>query len=334
MTPLIDSAQSVTGTQRVFARWLRLENGDDAHLAGELAALLQGAGRWHGQRVYVKPNFTAPVYRPGVTTSPRVLAALVEALCRIEARPVIIESDGSLNSWTADEAFDSHGVRDLERRFGVVAVNLTREATVRTNLLGRRRRQISIELPRRLMNEPGILFSVPVLKTHAFTMITLGLKNLWGCIPSPQRLLYHSVLPDVLSGLLSLWGPGWSLIDGSWAMDGFGPIHGNVFPLHVLLLSSPILAGDVLASRFMGVEVESASHLRYALTQHGMPRVENDPEMICPVGAMRTFRPRGDLLQHLAQIVFHSQALSRLVYLSPLAHLKSRLVRAVRGPLF
>jgi uncharacterized protein (DUF362 family) len=334
MTPLIDTPRLATSTQQVFARWLHIQNGDDARLAGELAALLGGAGRWRGQRVYVKPNFTAPIYRPGVTTSPRVLAALVEALCCLEAQPVIIESDGSLNLWTADEAFNSHGVRDLERRFGVVAVNLTRDATVRMNLPGRRGRQIPIELPRRLMDEPGILFSVPVLKTHAFTTVTLGLKNLWGCIPNPHRLLYHAVLPEVLSSMLSLWGPGWSLIDGTWAMDGFGPLHGDVFPLDTLLLSSPILAGDVLASRFMGIEAESASYLRYALTQHGMPLVENDPEIIAEVGAMRSFRPRGDLLQHLAQIVFHSQALSRLVYLSPLAHLKSRIVRAVRGPLF
>jgi uncharacterized protein (DUF362 family) len=284
--------------------------------------------------VYVKPNFTAPAYRPGVTTSPEVLGALVDALCRLGARPIIVESDGSLDSWTADQAFEGHGVRRLERQFGVIAVNLSREPTVRTTLPGRRGDGISIELPRRLMREPGILFSVPVLKTHAFTTVTLGLKNLWGCIPSSKRLLYHARLPEVLSGMLALWGPGWSLIDGTWAMDGFGPIHGDVFPLNVLLLTTPLLVGDILGSRFMGIDEGSVLHLQYALRMHGSPEWEADGQGDLHEVAYRRFQPRGDLLQHVAQIVFHSRALTRLVYLSPLASLKNHLVRIARRPSF
>ncbi len=315
-----------------FARWLRVGTAGSPPLADELTSCLRGADSWAGRTVYVKPNFTAPAYRPGVTTSPEVLEAVVEALCRLGARPVIVESDGSLDSWTADEAFEGHGVRRLEQEFGVAAVNLSREPTVRSMLSGRRGDEISVELPRRLLEEPGILFSVPVLKTHAFTTVTLGLKNLWGCIPSSKRLLHHARLAEVLSGMLALWGPGWSLIDGTWAMDGFGPIHGDVLPLNVLLLSAPLLAGDVLGTRFMGIDERSVPYLQYALRRHGVPAWGSGGEPAAPAVACRRFRPRGDLLQRIAQVIFHSRTLTRLTYLSPLARLKNHLVRMARKP--
>jgi len=314
-----------------FAKWLQIHPPGGPRLADELVCELRGADTWQARTVYVKPNFTAPTYRQGITTSPEVLGALVEALCRLGACPVIIESDGSLSSWTADQAFDGHGVRELEGQFGVRAINLTREPTVCTRLPGGSRASIPIELPRRLIEEPGVLFSVPVLKTHAFTTVTLGLKNLWGCIPSPQRLLYHARLPEVLSGMLGLWGPGWSLIDGTWAMDGFGPIHGDVFRLNILLLSSPLLVGDILGSRFMGINEQTVPYLRYALKAQAVPPVAHDLLKDAPTAACRRFRPSGDMLQRVAQVIFHSRMLTRLVYLSPLATVKNRLVRMARG---
>lgn len=117
----------------------------------------------------------------------------------------------------------------MERQFGIQAVNLTREPTAQTVLPGKRGRAIKIDLPRRLMEMPGILFSVPVLKTHAFTVVTLGLKNLWGCIPSPHCLLYHACLPEVLSGVLMRWGPGWSLTDGAWVWTDSGRFTATCF---------------------------------------------------------------------------------------------------------
>ncbi len=318
----------------IFVQWLKIEPAGGPPLADQLTSCLRGADSWAGQIVYVKPNFTAPAYRPGVTTSPEVLAAIIEALCRLGAWPIIIESDGSLDSWTADQAFEGHGVRRLEQQFGVPAVNLSREPSVRTLLPGRREDEIPVELPRRLMEKPGILFSVPVLKTHAFTTVTLGLKNLWGCIPSSKRLLHHARLPEVLSGMLALWGPGWSLIDGTWAMDGFGPIHGDVFPLNLLLLSAPLLVGDILGSRFMGIDERSVPYLQYALRVHGTPMFGGHREVQAPAVACRRFQAKGDLLQHVAQIIFHSRALTRLVYLSPLANLKNHLVRLARKPPF
>jgi uncharacterized protein (DUF362 family) len=330
MMPLARGKPSASEARRPFVKWFDASVLDGSRLADELVVSLDGADAWQARTVYVKPNFTAPVYRQGVTTSPEVLRALIDALCRLGARPVIVESDGSLESWTAEQAFEGHGVRQMERQFGIPAINLTAEATVRTTLPGRHGRPIHIELPRRLMDEPGILFSVPVLKAHAFTTVTLGLKNLWGCIPSPRRLLYHARLPEVLSGILGLWGPGWSLIDGTWAMDGFGPIYGDVFRQNVLLLSSPLLAGDLLGSRFMGIDVRSVAHLRYALEAHTLPSLtqnfaENLPKVVC-----RRFQPRGDLLQRVAQVVFHSRMLTQLVYLSPLATVKNRLVHIAR----
>ena len=60
--------------------------------------------------IVIKPNLTYPFHKPGVTTSPRIIRAVVEASKDYSDHITIVESDGGCNSWTADEAFAGHGI--------------------------------------------------------------------------------------------------------------------------------------------------------------------------------------------------------------------------------
>ena len=61
--------------------------------------------------VFIKPNFTFPSYKAGVTTNPELLDAILSKIKNRAQRIIVGESNGGMNSFTADEAFRGHDNR-------------------------------------------------------------------------------------------------------------------------------------------------------------------------------------------------------------------------------
>lgn len=285
-----------------------------------------------GARIAIKPNFTYPRYKQGATTSPALLKALVKILSRRTSNISIVESDGGLDAWTADHAFEGHGITKLAKSFGVRPVNLSRSDLVEMRLPVPGK-NITLSLPRLLLDQTDIFITVPVLKTHTQTGVSLGIKNLWGCIPTTKRLLYHSMLPEILVGLVKLFRPVLSIIDATWAMDGLGPMYGDVIKTDCLLISNNLGAGEITGCRAMGIDFSNIRHLRLAQT-HGILPDENLITYNRPPDSVIThcFRPKRDLRQTLVHYgPFRSRVLSRLIYLSPLSAVKDRIL-SFAGP--
>ena len=135
-----------------------------------VAAAFQGAGLdkllRSNARVAIKPNFTYPYHKPGVTTSPEVLRELVRLIHQSTDKIVIVETDGGYGAWQAAEAFQGHGLADLRREFGVRAVNLNEEPSERIDFKVRHRR-CRLPLPVRLLHETDVFITVPVPKIHS-----------------------------------------------------------------------------------------------------------------------------------------------------------------------
>ena len=86
-------------------------------------------------RVFVKPNFTFPHYKEGVTTNPQFLKYLLEIL-KSKADTVILgESDGGNHSFRAEDSFQGHNIYQICRENGVELVNLS---TLPTETIGSR----------------------------------------------------------------------------------------------------------------------------------------------------------------------------------------------------
>lgn len=283
-------------------------------------------------RLAIKPNFTYPRYKQGVTTSPALLEALVRVFSARTGHISIVESDGALRAWTAEEAFRAHGLEELSRRYGVRTVNLTHADKAETPIPGCDGR-IRIELPRILLEETDVLVTVPVLKTHTHTRVSLGLKNLWGCIPSIHRLLYHYALNDILVGLARLFRPKMSVLDGIWGLDGLGPMYGDPIYLNTFVVSADLGAGEIVGCRLMGIDHRGVEHLRRAERAGLLPAEEsielNTP--LTPEMVSHRFTPKQDLRQFLAYYLsFKSPNLAWLVYISPLSKVKDAVVRVLQ----
>ena len=70
-------------------------------------------------RVALKPNFTYPYYKTGVTTSPLVIRETVKLLREYTDQIAIVETDGGYGAWQVQEAFAGHGIYQLKKEFGI-----------------------------------------------------------------------------------------------------------------------------------------------------------------------------------------------------------------------
>ncbi len=184
-----------------------------------------------GARVFLKPNFTWKAPVNGVTTTPAFLEEAVSALRAWTEDLTIGESDGGYHSFRAEEAFASHGVYGLRDRYGVKVVNLSTLPVVR-RALKVAGRDVSVELPRLLLEEVDVFVTLPVPKVHAMTRVSLGYKNQWGCQPGTMRLRNHPEFARKIVAINRLIRPRLALYDGTYfldltGLDDAGP-HGGV----------------------------------------------------------------------------------------------------------
>src|SRR5665647_1909036 len=63
--------------------------------------------------VFIKPNFTFPYYKEGVTTNPLVIRCLLELVKDNASRVIVGESDGGNRSFTAEQAFKGHDMYEI-----------------------------------------------------------------------------------------------------------------------------------------------------------------------------------------------------------------------------
>jgi uncharacterized protein (DUF362 family) len=253
--------------RRVFASFI----GSD--LAAAIAGSLEGAGilgRIAPQsRIALKPNFTYPFHRPGVTTSPAVLRETVRILRQCTPHIAVVESDGGYGAWAASEAFAGHGLYSLRDEFGVELVNLGEEEKEPISFPARRK-DYQVPLPKRLLHDTDLLLSMPVPKIHCMTGLTLAYKNQWGCIPDSMRLRRHFIFDDAIVAINRALRPA-VLADGSYFLDRNGPMEGDPVPMGLVLAASDAGAFDRYVSELMDFSWRRVSHLRRAAALGDMP---------------------------------------------------------------
>lgn len=233
----------------------------EASVRAALDALSGSVSFARGERVFLKPNLTYPTHRPGVTTSPRFLRAVLACLTDLGVRPVVGEGDGGYGAWSADVAFDGHGLRSLCREFGAELVNLS-TAPRREVELPAGKETYRVALPVLLLDEIDAFVTLPVPKIHAMTHYSGAVKNQWGCIPDPMRLKRHPDFPRLIWAVNARLAPRLVLGDGQYMLDRNGPLWGEPVYMNRVIAADDILAFDVaVTSRLMGIEPRGVPYL-------------------------------------------------------------------------
>jgi len=242
-------------------------------LAEAVAKALDDAGLLKrldsSSRIALKPNFTYPYFKEGVTTSPNAIRETVKVLRDYTSHIALVETDGGYGAWLANEAFSGHGVNDLAKEFGIEIVNLCDEPQRLIDFQAGNR-TYRLPLPVRLLEHTDLLISMPVPKIHCMTGLSLAYKNQWGCIPDTMRLRRHYIFDAAIVAINRALRPA-VLADGTWFLDQTGPMEGHPVRMDLVIAASDAGTFDRYVSELMGYPWQRVSHLRCAAALGDMP---------------------------------------------------------------
>lgn len=221
----------------------------------------------HGDNYVIKPNLCM-VRSPPATTRLDVVRHVIECIKAVNHRAsiTIVESDAT--ALNATSAFRELGFTKLEEMFdGVRIVNLSKDHLVKAVVDGKVIRTLSV--PSTLLDY-DILVNVASLKTHSLFKASLGMKNLFGLIPRKRKVALHPFLDAILVDLARFYNPRLTIIDGSYGMEGRGPIDGVPRKCRALIVGNNVVAADIIAARFMGFKPTDVPYLKLAMDSFSM----------------------------------------------------------------
>ena len=180
-------------------------------------------------------------------------------------------------------------------------------------------KKVAVELPRLLVEDVDCFISMPVLKVHVMTTVTLSIKNLWGCYPDTMRCLHHKHLGHKLALITKYVKPKLVIVDGICALDGHGPMFGTAKQLDLILGSNNPVVADALGSTIMGFTPRSIQHLRIA-EDAGLGTLDLSQVTLnsdC-TNFQYKFNSRKTIIDRLSVLLFENEGLAKLVMQSPL----------------
>lgn len=231
----------------------------DRAVAAHFEALEVARDLRPGMRVLLKPNLLAardPAL--AVTTHPEVLAAIARWL-RAHGIERITLADSPGGAYTAAALNRLYGACGLKPLEGLLQLN--------TDVSSGRRGAFSLLTP---VLEADYIINCPKLKTHGLTVMTAGVKNLFGCIPGLKKPEWHCLRPtlagfcDMLLDLAQAVAPQVTLLDAVDCVEGNGPGGGEVRHMGMTLCSRSPYALDEQAARLMGLPGGMAPTVRAA----------------------------------------------------------------------
>ena len=106
-----------------------------------------------------------------------------------------------------------------------------------------------------LVRDADAIITVPVMKTHDQTEVTLGMKNLKGLLVDTQKKDFHKkgLIEGVVDWNLHL-KPCLEIIDGTYGQQGLGPIFGETKKMDLIVGSKDLVACEAVTSKIMGYE--------------------------------------------------------------------------------
>jgi len=280
-------------------------------------------------RVFIKPNLTWKKHVAGITTSPDFLRELVHELAGRGARITIGESNGGKNLFMAEEAFQAHGVYDLERIYGVRVMNLSTAPRRRVRIDSR----CEVEFSAPLLDEFDLVLSAPVPKVHAMTHVSLAIKNLWGCMPDPMRLRHHWNISEILCALIERLPKTAAICDGTYFLNDFGPMDGTAIRRDLVIGADNLLAASLLCCRLMNIDPQQAPLLRVATQKKMGP--SQWQEIVLNSGIEKfqsevSYKVKAIPLTYVTKAAFHSRVLTTLLYDSALGGFLHQCLRRLR----
>jgi len=206
-----------------------------------------------GNRVLLKPNLLyGKSPEKAVTTHPSIMKGMITIVREAGGLPFIGDSPSieSLN-----RAAEKSGIKKVAEEAGCPLVEFDKPVLVERG--GRVFKKWEID---RSVLEADVIINLPKWKTHSQVLLTLGVKNLFGCVPGKKKALWHLKAGDdrkrfaqMLIDLYRVIPPSLTILDGILGMEGNGPGSGHPISLGLILASRDPLHLDQIVCDILGI---------------------------------------------------------------------------------
>ena len=222
-----------------------------------------------GQNVLLKPNLlsaASPV--EAVSTHPVVMQAMAEIVTEAGGNVYLGDSPGSDSQ---EKAMQVCGMKEVIERTGAEYLTFSDNTGVEVNNYKKRIIPIASTLA-----QMDLIINMGKLKTHAFTGMTGGVKNVFGCVVGARKARFHLDYPlplDFSRLLIDVYlavKPSFTILDAVIAMEGAGPRRGRPRQVGLLAASPCAVALDRVAAEITGFYPEEVTTL-VAARELGLP---------------------------------------------------------------
>ncbi|NJK29897.1 MAG: DUF362 domain-containing protein [Acaryochloris sp. RU_4_1] len=217
-----------------------------------------------GDRVLLKPNLLTGA-RPGkeCTTRPELVAAVAEQVMAVGGKPFIGDSPAF---GSAQGVAKANGYLPMLEALQLPIVELHG---------GRYPTQSASFDHLRLSKEAmaaDVVINLPKVKSHVQLTMTLGVKNLFGCVPGKMKAWWHmeagkdiNRFGEMLVETARTIAPTLTILDGIIGHEGNGPSGGEPRPLGILAAANDVFALDRVMLEILQINPEQVPTMATAL---------------------------------------------------------------------
>ncbi|MBW4593308.1 MAG: DUF362 domain-containing protein [Brasilonema angustatum HA4187-MV1] len=235
-------------TQTPSVSLIRATSYEQEALRESLETLLEPLGGMaafvkSGNRVLLKPNLLTGA-RPGkeCTTRPELVYAVAQMVIEAGGKPFLGDSPAF---GSAKGVALANGYQPILEELNLAIVDFQ----------GKRYQTVSEDFDHLLLckeaMEADVVINLPKVKSHAQLVLTLGVKNLFGCVPGKMKAWWHmeagkdaNRFAQMLVETARTINPDLTILDGVIAHEGNGPSGGEPRPLGILAASPDVFALD------------------------------------------------------------------------------------------
>lgn len=263
-----------TGTNDIrSARVAIRSGGEPAAMAMEALREAVDPGLLKNRLVLVKPNAGFGFESgSGVITHAETVRGIVR-FCREAGAGGVWVGDSAVYGFNTDQVLEITGIAPMARQEGVRPVNLDSgnpvTISVADPMAAASFRVSSLAL------EADVIISAPVMKTHMHAGVSLGIKNMKGCLYKQQkRRLHHLAEADrfkkwhayknldrAIADLFGVLPPDITVVDAIVAMEGLGPMLGDAKSMQLVLAGANPLSVEIASLYLMGFSLKDAPHI-------------------------------------------------------------------------
>jgi uncharacterized protein (DUF362 family) len=247
---------------------LRATSYELAALEAAIVALLEplgGMGQFvkPGDRVLLKPNLLTGA-RPTqeCVTRPEIVYCVAKLVQAAGGKPFL--GDGPAFG-SAHGVAKANGYLPLAAELGLPIVEFT----------GHRYATVSADFNHLLLSKEAmdadVVINLPKVKSHVQLTLTLGVKNLFGCVPGKMKAWWHMEagkdadrFATMLVETARAINPTLTIVDGILGHEGNGPSGGTPRELGVLAASADVFALDRAMVAILQVDPERIPTVRMA----------------------------------------------------------------------